>query len=405
MMIFSKWPLNNIGTISQVIAGQSPPSSTYNDNGIGLPFFQGKADFGEIYPKTKCWCNSPIKIAKERDILLSVRAPVGPTNICNTESCIGRGLSAIRPGPDVYYKYLFHFFRRIEKWLSGQGRGSTFAAITQSEIKRLKIPLPPLDIQRKIAAVLDKADGLRQLRKAAIEKLDQLTQSVFLDMFGDPVTNPKGWENVKIKDLCNLIVDCPHSTPKYSDLITPYPCIRSSDIQNGFLDFSTTKYVDKSNYLERTKRYIPAYKDIVYCREGARFGMAAYIPKGITPCLGQRIMLLKANDTLATPEFLWAVMDSECIYNQAERSAFGAASPHVNVKDVKTFETFLPPLNLQQKFAKIFESVETTKTNMQKALDKQNDTFNSLLQRAFKGELDFNDHYFDILSKEATAEA
>ncbi len=90
------WLLTNLESISEIILGQSPPSSTYNENGEGLPFYQGKLEFGEIYPIPQKWCSSPKKIAEKGDVLISVRAPVGPTNVCPGKSCIGRGFAAIR---------------------------------------------------------------------------------------------------------------------------------------------------------------------------------------------------------------------------------------------------------------------------------------------------------------------
>src|SRR5437762_3415954 len=113
----------NLEEVCEIIAGQSPPSENYNQDGRGMPFFQGKADFNDLFPTVRYWCNKPLKIALPNDILLSVRAPVGPTNLCNQESCIGRGLSAIRAGNKVDHRYLLYFFRSIENKLSSQGRG------------------------------------------------------------------------------------------------------------------------------------------------------------------------------------------------------------------------------------------------------------------------------------------
>ncbi|PLK42068.1 hypothetical protein C0V77_22840 [Emticicia sp. TH156] len=129
-----------------MIAGQSPPSSTYNTEKIGIPFFQGKADFSLESPIPRLWCSRPQKIAEPNDILLSVRAPVGPTNICNQICCIGRGLSAIRTGDKIYFKFVLYFFKHIEPKLNLSGVGSTFSAITQNDIKNLEIPLPDLSI-------------------------------------------------------------------------------------------------------------------------------------------------------------------------------------------------------------------------------------------------------------------
>jgi len=137
-------------------------------------------------------CSKPIKIAQPNDILISVRAPVCPTNISNQKCCIGRGLSAIRYGNELKYNYLIYYFRANETKISHTGRGSTFSEITQSEIRNFKIPLPDLPTQIRIASELEKVDKAREKRRKALALTDQYLQSAFLDMFGDPLRNEKG---------------------------------------------------------------------------------------------------------------------------------------------------------------------------------------------------------------------
>jgi len=135
--------------------GQSPPGETYNDKGIGLPFFQGKAEFGDIYPNPQKWCDTPIKIAYADDILISVRAPVGSTNLATETCCIGRGLAAIRVNPDLIDRdYLWFFLRASEAYLISKGQGSTFESINASDLCLLEIPIQEINIQRNIAEQL-----------------------------------------------------------------------------------------------------------------------------------------------------------------------------------------------------------------------------------------------------------
>jgi len=176
-------------SVAKIIAGQSPASSTYNSTGDGLPFFQGKADFQEMYPRVRIWCTSDKrKEAEPGDILISVRAPVGAVNICNQKSIIGRGLSAIRPALNLDK----HFLKANEQQIDALGTGSTFKAITQETLKKVEISLPPLDDQKRIAHLLGKVEGLIARRKHHLQQLDDLLKSVFLEMFGDPVRNEKG---------------------------------------------------------------------------------------------------------------------------------------------------------------------------------------------------------------------
>ncbi len=138
-----------------IVAGQSPESKYYNTDGIGLPFFQGKADFGELYPTIRVYCSQPTKIAEKDDILLSVRAPVGPTNLAPCRVCIGRGLTAIRPSEALLTRYVLLFFRYFEAQLASKGTGTTFKAITQDIVKNLEIPILAIPEQERIVGRIE----------------------------------------------------------------------------------------------------------------------------------------------------------------------------------------------------------------------------------------------------------
>lgn len=183
------YPIKKLQDCATIIAGQSPESKYYNTTGEGIPFFQGKADFGELYPKVRVYCSSPTKIAQYNDILLSVRAPVGPTNLSPGTVCIGRGLAAIRPDDSLDLKYLLYYFRYFETQLSAKGTGTTFKAINQKLIKNLEITIPPLNEQSRIVArieelfsELDKAVGTLKTTK---EQLAVYRQAVLKDAFSD----------------------------------------------------------------------------------------------------------------------------------------------------------------------------------------------------------------------------
>lgn len=195
------WERVKLETVADIIAGQSPPSSTYNTEGIGLPFYQGKTEFGDRFPTTRQWCSSPVKIAEAGDILISVRAPVGPTNLTVERSCIGRGLSAIRPSKFVDTNYLLHCLSHVSPELVKIARGSTFEAINQNDLRNLEIPLPPLHIQQQIAAVLDEVDALRQKRERSLEILARLVDATFIKQVGDPATGQYHFPN---KPGCEL---------------------------------------------------------------------------------------------------------------------------------------------------------------------------------------------------------
>lgn len=178
----NNWLEAAIADIAGIEMGQSPDSRSYNSEGKGLPFFQGKAEFQAVFPEIRKWCSEPTKVVERGDILLSIRAPVGPTNVAPEKSCIGRGLAGIRAETGVNQAYLYYFFKSIEPWLSEQGTGSTFAAISGQFVRDIVCPIAPTSEQTLIVAKLEELltdldAGMAEL-KAAQKKLAQYRQSL-----------------------------------------------------------------------------------------------------------------------------------------------------------------------------------------------------------------------------------
>jgi type I restriction enzyme S subunit len=178
----NSWIETALTNLSTIEMGQSPDSRSYNSEGKGLPFFQGKAEFQAAFPEIRKWCSEPTKVVERGDILLSIRAPVGPTNIAPEKSCIGRGLAGIRAETGVNQSYLYYFFKNIEPWLSEQGTGSTFAAISGQFVREISCPVAPSAEQTRIVAKLEELlsdldAGVAEL-KAAQQKLVQYRQSL-----------------------------------------------------------------------------------------------------------------------------------------------------------------------------------------------------------------------------------
>jgi type I restriction enzyme S subunit len=170
--------------LAEIIMGQSPPSSTYNKKGKGLPFLQGKMEFGNMYPSPIMYCSQPMKIVESNDILISVRAPVGDVNIAPYRLCIGRGLAAIRFNLDrANHWFYFYYFQKIKNFLENLGKGSTFKAITKEDLENLKVPYPSFFEQQKIAEILltiDKKLELERNEKARLERIKQAMMDLFL---------------------------------------------------------------------------------------------------------------------------------------------------------------------------------------------------------------------------------
>ena len=364
--------------ICQIIAGQSPPSITYNQEQDGMPFFQGKADFGDLYPTVRYWCNVPKKLSKPDDILFSLRAPVGPTNINNIDACIGRGLAAIRC-EKVQLKYLLHYFRGNEHKIAALGTGSTFKAITVGTLKDLEVPLPPLEEQKKIAAILDAADDYRQKTKALIDKYDQLTQSLFLEMFGDPVTNPMGWEKAPLSTIC----DFSKTTIKPEE-------IKEGDAYLGLesIQKSTGKIIEKFTVAAGELKSNKFFFDENYILYGK---LRPYLNKVAVPdfsgVCSTDIIPLKPIADHSVKAFVVSLLRGDWFVSYADERSSGANLPRISPKEVQKYSSIIPPIELQNQFSERVAQIEKQKQQAEASLVKAEELFSSLLQRAFKGEL------------------
>ena len=168
----SHWTITNLDEACIVIQGQSPPGNTYNTEGAGLPFLQGKAEFGTMYPEAIKWCSFPKKIAEPGDVLISVRAPVGPTNLCAVRSCIGRGLAAIRTSANMPSKFFLYALRASEEELRSKSTGTTFQAIRGDDLRSHPIGLPPLPEQRRIVAEIEKQFTRLDAAESALRRVE-----------------------------------------------------------------------------------------------------------------------------------------------------------------------------------------------------------------------------------------
>ncbi len=174
-----EWEVVRLGDIALIIMGQSPPSSTYNRDGIGLPFLQGKMEFGDMYPSPSLYCSNPIKIAEANDVLISVRAPVGDVNLASCKLCIGRGLAAIRFNNEKSnYLFYFYYLQKIKPILESLGKGSTFKALVKKDLEDLKVPNPSLSEQQKIAEILSTVDKRLELERNKKVRLERIKQGL-----------------------------------------------------------------------------------------------------------------------------------------------------------------------------------------------------------------------------------
>lgn len=285
--------------------------------------------------------------------------------------------------------YLYYALKNIpllkDANIAAKGR-----TLNKKSLGNLKIPLPKsINEQIKIANLLTQLELIITKRKESIELLDDLLQSSFLDMFGDPVLNKKGWDKVIISDCCLEVVDCINKTAPTVDYETDYKMIRTTNIRNYKVSLEETKKVDAETYKQWIRRLKPKRHDIVFTRE-APVGEAGIILSDDNVFLGQRTMLYRVNEEIINVYYLLFELMGSNVQQQVKKLSIGSNVKHLSVPACKNFKINLPPKPLQDKFATIVQKVEYSKEKYQKSLDELQELFESLSQRAFKGELDLS---------------
>lgn len=377
-----------LGEICEIIAGQSPDSSSYNQNGKGLPFFQGKADFGELYPKTRYWCTDPQKTSNLHDILISVRAPVGPTNLCKETSCIGRGLAAIRAGKEIYFLFLFRYLRYYEPEILKLGRGSTFTAITQEDLKYIPVPIFSMADQKHIASILDKADALRQKRRESLRLIDEFLRSVFLDMFGDPIKNQKKFPLKNIEEICSKVSS--GSTPLGGSAVYQNQgvlFIRSQNVRMNYLDLSDAAFISPTMHQQMKRTWLKK-NDVLINITGASIGRVAVYDKDDNAAnVNQHVCIIRPIRDIVSPYFLSYNLSQPSFQRKILAQNSGATRQAFNYEQIKKFDVFQPPMRMQQNFEKIVFNANKMKEVLKNSSSLLDENFNAITQKAFNGEL------------------
>jgi len=380
-----------LADVAQVIIGQSPPSSTYNTVGDGLPFYQGKTDFGDMYPTPRVYCTEPSRIAEAGDILISVRAPVGPTNVSQERSCIGRGISAIRVGKNLDRDFLLYFLRFYEPELAKAGTGSTFSAISREDLETIKIPLPPLTEQKRIASLLARADRLRQLRRTAHDLGDALLQSVFLEMFGDPIANPNGWDKVVIEEL---VSDMRGGSPlEPEDFVDKgFPVLHKGAIKPwGEIELDPKKktfthdaFVQKYKRAVINRDYVVVtLRDLV--PSGPSIGLVSKLTSSPYPeyILAQGAYAFLVNKKKLNADYLMALSNITSFRRFLRTLAVGSTQIHIRNPIYLEIAIPLPPITLQEKFSKVINQLQIVREQRYESERQIEILFQDLMNKVF----------------------
>ena len=320
-------------------------------------------------------------------VLFSSRAPIGHVAINTVPMATNQGFKSFVPDRRLMEaRYLYHWLRFSRPYLERLGNGATFKEVSKAVVSRIEVPVPTVDEQRSIAAILDQADALRAKRRAALARLDEMARAIFTSLFGNLRSNYKQWPTVNIQEVCDLIVDCVNRTAPLSEIPTPYNMIRTTNVRYGKVDLTNVRYVTKSIFERWNRRATPRAGDVLLTRE-APFGEAGLIEGDEHVFLGQRLMLYRVSPSIMLPEFLlWSFMDS-FLLEQFNASGSGSTVKHIPLPACRSFELRLPPMKVQAVFAERLRTVDLLHKRTSQSLNQLSSLFASLQHRAFRGEL------------------
>lgn len=378
------WIEIELGKICNISMGQSPPSSTYNDKGEGMPFFQGKAEFTELYPVVKKWCTAPKKTAKVNDILISVRAPVGATNKTNIDCAIGRGLAAITY--PFGNNYLWFYLKFIERALDDQGTGTTFKAISGNILKSQKIPFAPLPEQKSLVSKIEQLfseldNGIANL-KSAKEKLEVYRQSVLKKAF-EPLSKSE-----YLVDIAEVKRGKSKHRPRNDKSLFggKYPFIQTGEIRSangGTINSYKTTYSKKG--LNQSKLWP---KGTLCLTIAANIGETAFL--GFDACFPDSVVGINPIEEKLDKKYLNFYIQKIKIEIDSQASA--TAQKNINVKFLESLQIPLPnnvmeQISISQKIEHQFSVCDKLAESINESLEKSEALRQSILKRAFSGEL------------------
>ena len=329
--------------------------------------------------------NKRTKLQKDV-VLLTIVGTIGRSCVLKgNEGCLTlqRSVAALHPSDQIMPRYLMHCLIGNRHTLNQEAHGIAQKGIYLKQLSSLSIPLPPKSTQLAIVSELDKVNELIRLKKEQLKDFDNLAQSLFYEMFGDPMENEKGWEVKKLGDICADITDGDHMPPPKSEFGIPFITISDIDKDTRCLNFENTFYVPEDYYNNLKENRKPQKGDLLYTVTGS-YGIPVIVKTDKKFCFQRHIALLRPNKEILSTIFLCYWVLSDGVKFMADKVATGIAQKTVGLNSIRKFSCILPPLSLQRLFAQRIEQIEREKSEVQKSIQDLETLLASRMQYWFE---------------------
>jgi type I restriction enzyme S subunit len=379
-----------LGDVCLITMGQAPSGDSYNDQGDGLPLVAGAGDFAGSIPSVKKYTTAPGKVSREGDIILGIRASIGERVWSDRPYCLGRGVAGLRPSGKLDSNYLWHWLGHSAERLKSKGRGATFLQVNRNDIHEMEVPLPPLDEQRRIAAILDRLDSLRGMRLNVITALDDLVRSLFSEASG------AGPSTVMLLPDAYWFQEGP-GIRKWQFTDTGVKLLNVGNITvDGRLDLSKTeRHVSADEANGRYKHFLVDPGDLVIASSGISFDAdgllrtrGAFVDEVDLPlCMNTSTIRFKAKTGLSHLTYLRSWLNSAEFRSQISRLVTGSAQQNFGPSHLKQMQITLPPVSIQERFAQQVGAIERHRTRCLEMLTQSDQMTASIQSDAFTGSI------------------
>lgn len=380
-----------LGEVCKVVSGTTPKSSCpeyWNGTLNWVTPAELKDDSDIVYETERkitlrAVQDTGLKPFSIGTVLLSSRAPIGKVAIAGTEMYCNQGFKNLVCSGSIYNRYLYHFLKDKTEYLNALGRGATFKEISKDIVENIEIPLPPLETQRHIAAVLDKVSDLIAKRRKQLDKLDEMVKARFVEMFGDMVSNVNQFSVSQLGIVCD-VRDGTHDTPQYCE--RGYPLVTSKNVTGGKIDLSSCGFISEEDFLAINKRSKVDEGDIIMPMIGT-IGKPVIV--SFEPHFAiKNVALIKFPPGAHVKNiYIKTLLESDYFDRMVLAKIRGGTQKFISLGDIRNLKIAIPPIDLQNQFAAFVTQTEKTKAAVQQALEKLETLKKALMQEYFGGEV------------------
>jgi type I restriction enzyme S subunit len=374
-----------LGSIAEFINGAAFKPSDWTDKGKRIIRIQNLTDPTKPFNRTRREVIDKLHV-QPGDLLVSWSASLGVFEWHGADTALLNQhiFRVVHDSARIDKRYLRYGLERALLEMKRHLHGATMQHVNRGEFLATRLYLPPLPEQRRIAQILDKTNTLRTKRRAATVHLTTLVQSVFLDMFGDPINNEQNWQTCSLKDVAVRITDGTHKTPVYQESGIEF--LSAKDLKDGGIAWGTGKFISKEAHLELMKRCNPEIGDILLAKSGS-LGSVAIVDRPHDFSLFESLCLIKHDRSRIDSRFLIALLRTPTMLRHLLRQNKGVAIKHLHLVDVRNLRIPVPPLNRQQEFALRAEATDKLRMACRASISSLEGLFVSLQERAFRGNL------------------